>query len=260
MNDVISFFSNNWLPIILFVFGIPITMISGAKFSNRKRISYHINTKKVYIDNAGKHNDKLKITYEGETVDTMYQTQIYLWNSGNQTIDKSDVVEPISVKMSNGKILDISFSAISRNQCGINYDPITIEESKITFDFLDKNDGAYIDVLHTDQLEFMTPTIKGTRIKNCKDISLYFNNRLKYKILLNTYNFILTILVFCLDYFLILSGIEMLNNIQSYEILAIGFFVAIFLFFMVLTFMFFRFYLPSQYANKVPLSICKGEK
>lgn len=167
LNNVFAFFENS---AATFVLGSIIAAIISYKFSSRKTLKTFSNTSKIFIAGNNKEDDKLKISYEGEVVEKLFMTKIYFWNTGNQTIDKTDIVKELLAE-TKGKILDVSLIKVSKESCEIYCEFIDANKYKVNFEYLDKKDGAYIEILHTEVIKELEWNIKGTKINKCKSIS-----------------------------------------------------------------------------------------
>jgi hypothetical protein len=92
----------------------------------------------------------LEVTYKGHKVDNLTVSKILFWNNGYDTIDSADIVstDPLRIDSVN-QILDavIIKTNNSSNQiiAAIGVDGASVN---IAFDYLDKNDGAIIQVVH----------------------------------------------------------------------------------------------------------------
>jgi hypothetical protein len=95
--------------------------------------------------------DKLEILYKQKKVDSLVSSKIILLNEGKIPIEKKDVPEdyPITIiPRTNVEIYDSSIIYASKPS-----NQISIEQSnnkiKVFFDYLNKNDGVVIQILHS---------------------------------------------------------------------------------------------------------------
>lgn len=111
--------------------------------------------------------EDIQILHKGVSVPRVCRTKILFWNRGRATIDGNDIVERVTIKFPQDvRILrEPVVETVSR-------DPIRFVASfsgnviYLDFAFLDKDDGALIEVLHTGDDESkmeVEGTIKGAR-------------------------------------------------------------------------------------------------
>ncbi len=268
MENLTQFLSEEWLTLLSFFLSTILAILLFIFAIKRKKLTIYADTSQVYVSDIGEKNNLLKITFNGQTVDKMYQTKLYFWNSGNQTIDGNDIVEDLVVEAGeDNKILDISINSTSRNACSISVIPIEIQTTptlfsslptevkkyKITWDYLDKKDGVSIDVLHTDELNISNPIIKGAKIIKCKTASLYEQHSKKIKTVVNVANALLTLSILSIDIFMFFSLSEIFKDTTAN---LIAFFV-LFAFMLLITVLYFKVYIVNQYFNRIPKTIIK---
>ncbi len=109
--------------------------------------------------------EEVKILYKGDEVPRLSLTHAYFWNSGKATIGSEQMVEndPLCFTFDGSdEILkaDIATSDRYVNKFSVTVPPDSKNKARVAFDFIDPNDGARIDLLHTSQNSF--PRISGT--------------------------------------------------------------------------------------------------
>jgi hypothetical protein len=109
--------------------------------------------------------EEIEIIYKGNKVNRVIRTIVILWNSGNKTIFGSNIVEkdPLRIEVSPDEEI-IAYNIVKKTN---DVNEITLEKNgknslNIKFNYLDANDGATIEIFHTDDELF--PDIKGTII------------------------------------------------------------------------------------------------
>jgi len=134
-----------------------------------------------------KINEKLKIYYGGSEINSLAITKISLCNRGLDTIHFKDISEAdqIRVKLDGTDVSLLDAELIYENRKINNFSLQVIKEENITvvnFDFLDKNDGAVIQLLHTDSHDIET-ILNGTVIGNKrKEIQKYNESDFVYNL------------------------------------------------------------------------------
>lgn len=167
-------------PLSLFLFAIPL-FLSILMYFRAKRVkkpSFYIRTTKIVEDRVSKLG-KAEVSFNGAKVDTLSVSRIAFWNWGAETINGSDIASQERVRICLGndaKLLDSEI--ISTNNSANDFRLITTKDgtglltSELTFDFIDKNNGAVIQVFHTGTSDDITleGVIKGAgKIKFVND-------------------------------------------------------------------------------------------
>jgi len=96
---------------------------------------------------------ELEILFRKEKVDTVTVTRMAFWNRGMATIDRNDIAhaDPLRIACGDGiRLLDVK--VIQINSEPSRFGAILSDDGKaslLTFDFLDHDQGAVIQVIHT---------------------------------------------------------------------------------------------------------------
>ncbi len=113
--------------------------------------------------------DGLQINYQGKPISNVYSTNIAFWNNGKGVIHYDDISkkESIRITIPKGKILDKEI--VTTTNKSINFDIKQVDKHavELSFDFLEKGDGAVINILHSSKTlkEIkLKGKIKGTKI------------------------------------------------------------------------------------------------
>jgi hypothetical protein len=153
--------------ILTFAFGVLVTWLF-FRLGLRDRSPRYI----VAGDNLLKQKlPKLRVHYHGYGEDLEDVTVSYLcfWNDGGGTINNLDVqkADPVAIRVPEGiRIVDAIVLKKSREAIGLG---CIVSQDKtralLTFDFLDKNDGILVCLIHTGTeltAVSLTGTIRGT--------------------------------------------------------------------------------------------------
>ena len=185
MEGVLLLLKTNWLTIFLSALSIVLSLIIAKTYANKKTLNIYCKTQSVYSESQRKKiSPKLAFTYDGVCINQIYKTIFILWNSGNQLIDKSDVLNknPLEINIKENEIiLDVNIKSVTREACDICINN-EAQKAIIEFDFLDKQDGMLLEILHTDILIIDEWIIKGVKVKKCKEISDFKSKKLVSKI------------------------------------------------------------------------------
>lgn len=109
--------------------------------------------------------DGIEIRYKGEVVDRLTKTHLVFWNSGKVLLRGSDIVaeDPLRCDFSpEARVLEVRRLSASRpaNKFVATLDAAVPNRVLIAFDYLDPEDGAVFEILHTDMMRY--PTVEGT--------------------------------------------------------------------------------------------------
>lgn len=108
---------------------------------------------------------EVDINFQGKSVPRLALTEVYLWNAGKQMIRRDQIVEddPLRCEFESGdEILKAHVAAVTRtvNKLTVSVSQAAKYKAIIDFDYLDPNDGARIELLHTSKLRY--PQVIGT--------------------------------------------------------------------------------------------------
>lgn len=116
----------------------------------------------------------LDVLYQGQRIPSISIGKVVFWNRGEETMNGTDIAmaDPLRIiGVGDTKILDASvlITNQSANQLRVDIDP-SKKFATINFDYLDKNHGGIIQVVHTGTTVRdikVTGTIKGvSKLKN----------------------------------------------------------------------------------------------
>lgn len=98
----------------------------------------------------------ITVQYQGQPIPRLTRTLVVVWNDGERTILGKDVVEsdPLRLRVEDaGSVLAATILKSSRHVCQLQVN-LPIDNSHqvdLSFEFLDADDGAVIEVLHTSE-------------------------------------------------------------------------------------------------------------
>lgn len=143
------------LGITLTVLGLVLTIVGLIlTIRARPRLSYKTHDETLISKPDQTPLGELDILFNGSPVQHVMTTMVALWNSGATTIRGGDVVEtdPLLVTLGGGaKILGATTVRTTRkvNKFRIHVDKNNTSRAFITFDYLDRRDGATFMIVHT---------------------------------------------------------------------------------------------------------------
>ena len=153
---------------------IIIAIIFYFKSRKLKEVMYSIQINKLFDDSTRKI-PQLQVFFNNKVINRLTASKLALWNSGTTTISKSDIAKasPLQLKLKKDfEILDIKniYSSHSGNNVKCLFEK-SGNSIKISFDYLDRKEGAVIQILHTsdnpEPLE-MEGHLIGTCLKKFK--------------------------------------------------------------------------------------------
>lgn len=99
---------------------------------------------------------KLSVSYDGRIIEDLSVTKYIIWNSGNKTINSGDMVDSKELTIfafGDHIILDTSLIVQSEPTNRFSINLINKQTVKITFDYVEKNDGIVIQIIHTGNID-----------------------------------------------------------------------------------------------------------
>ena len=134
------------------VFGFVTSYVFYIFQKRRRELCWSIDSVNLIEGNSSLF-EKLDIQYGGQKIENLTVSKIVLWNNGNETIDGKDIaIPPIILPRdeANTKILDAKIIKASTigNGFEIHQKPDN-EFLAMQFDYLDPQQGAVIQVIHT---------------------------------------------------------------------------------------------------------------
>lgn len=115
---------------------------------------------------------KLEIKFEDKIIQELSSTIFYIWNSGNDIINRQDMVVTKGLKIGSAKsqILDAQIIKQSDESNAFNISKCTSEIVEIEYDYIDSGEGVKLQILHTGSGNelFVEGKIKGGKaMRNC---------------------------------------------------------------------------------------------
>jgi hypothetical protein len=163
-----------------------------------KRPCKNVNHKKIldkeYIDNGFNDNEKclVSVKFCNDTIDDLYRTTTYFWNSGGLSIRKEDFINDVKIEFKESdKIYYIYYTATDSLE-SITYD---VHDNTVSFslDHIARQAGIAFEILHTSKIPII-PQIKldnelhiteyqidFSKKKFTEGFKLYFFNETKFE-------------------------------------------------------------------------------
>lgn len=150
----------------------------------RKEISFSSNSFKII--NAGKSTiPELQLLYQNKAIDNLTITRFAIWNSGNRVISSDDIVavKPLTLACHNNETKILDATIIKQGEPTNMFKTIRAEEDKfiLDFDYIDKQDGIVLQVLHTGPSINLELECKIKGGKNLKHLNKRANKKIPEK-------------------------------------------------------------------------------
>jgi hypothetical protein len=117
------------------------------------------------IRDFGSNISKLEIVYDRQKIENLTISRVMFWNNGSETLERQHIVSanPLKILGINGaKIIDAEVLKQNNHHCNFS---ITKSNDQlcayIDFDYLDKNHGAVLQIMHTG-LSSRDITVEGS--------------------------------------------------------------------------------------------------
>ena len=166
--------------IVLGIIGILASFYFYIRSRTRPVLSYLTKTKKLISQENQELPNEVEILFKKEKIKTLYLSQLFIWNSGNKTLDGEEIAKGYPLKFDIKQILN---AFISNKMRSVNKPTVKLKKDScnINFNFLDPKDGFRVDIYHTssEMSKELTGTIKG--MKKFKKVG-FRDNRLSIKI------------------------------------------------------------------------------
>jgi hypothetical protein len=132
------------------VIGIVVSYYFYKKSVRIKEPVYSIKSNNVISGSQSKY-ERLRVLYEDTEIENFTVSKILFFNQGSETITRQDIEtsSPLRISCKNCDFLDIS--TLQVNKPSNNFDILqeATERVLISFEYLDKNQGGVIQVIHT---------------------------------------------------------------------------------------------------------------
>ena len=162
---------------VITIISLAYAIICNQKNKEKKEFSYCLRSRTLIRKKKAKF-EKLSIVYGGKQIDDLCVSNFTIWNSGNKTLNASDMVtskELTITALEDGKILDVEILKCSEETNKFSLQLLDEHTVKILFDYVDKMEGVVIQIIHTgtnDSLEI------DCKIKGGRPVNNYINDRL----------------------------------------------------------------------------------
>ena len=162
--------SLSWLGNLLSIVGlisIPLAVFLFFKSKSKASLSCYSEDEVLIGQENSVFPESINVFYEERKIKKLVRSKIYIWNSGNKTIDIKDVVEKNGLKISSKDGCDLLNCSIIKYSREISDFTCSIDEdgksANLKFLYTDPGDGCLIEVLHNGNSEilYLSGNVKG---------------------------------------------------------------------------------------------------
>jgi Ca2+/Na+ antiporter len=139
------------LGVIIGVIGLVLAYVFYIRSKEKPRPAYAVVTRTLISSPGLELSTAVEILYNGRNIASLYSSMLYFWNHGTKTLTKGDIApaDPIVFHFEgqDSELLEIRSVKATRDMLGISAVPNS-NDVPLRFDFLERNDGVAIEVLH----------------------------------------------------------------------------------------------------------------
>ncbi len=159
-----DFLSQNWLGTVIGIAGIAYAVFE-AKRHRGPILSYQFNGTVVVRSTRSSLPEGMEVSYNGQRLSRLLMTSIIVWNEGASALKQSDLSSNDPVTFCFSEPSTVFLAQIEKVTRAANRFSVKVGESgavTINFEFLDKNDGALLNIWHDSSS--IVPNVSGTII------------------------------------------------------------------------------------------------
>lgn len=136
------------------IFSVVFGIWQWYKSKRKKELSCYKNSYTIVKGGKSLLPD-LELKYKNEQIQELVITKYAIWNSGNEVLQRSDIVEikplQVSYTAENTRILDVKILQESDETNQFVIADVDKEHARIEFDYADPKDGIVIQIMHTGE-------------------------------------------------------------------------------------------------------------
>lgn len=166
IDHALNLMNQGWLGTLLGILGIVFGLATYLWTRKRTSLSYAYLGEHLLGSKSDALPEGINVQYKGEDIPRLTRSVIVLWNSGENTIMGSDLVDIDPLRFcieTDGELLSVSILKASRpvNDFKIRHPSAHApNEAIVEFNYFDSRDGVVVEILHTSASR--QPDIKGT--------------------------------------------------------------------------------------------------
>lgn len=133
------------------LFSAVFAVYAWRKGKKLKRISYSCSSN-VLVLNGTSRIKKVQVLYDGQEVQDLSVSHFFIWNSGNEVINPSDIVSSMPLCIKNtGKATILEAAIVRKNEPANVFSIAKQDENQIAinFEYTAPNEGCLVQILHS---------------------------------------------------------------------------------------------------------------
>lgn len=166
MEALKTFFSQAWVGVLV---GVLAGFLIAFLFYRASRIgprpSYQLKALRLIAKDERALPEEVEILFKGMSVPRLTKTHVIFWNSGKAMLDGKEIVVDDPLRLEFSKEAQVLRARIAKatnktNKFEVKINDKSPNEVVCNFDYLNAEDGAVIELLHTDEERY--PIVQGT--------------------------------------------------------------------------------------------------
>jgi len=152
MDSILKILSQGWIGTVVGLAGIVLAVVFYLRSRRKTRLAFQHDHVMLLGGRRAAFPDEVEIRFAGTVVPRITASKIVIWNYGDRTISRTDLVEgdPLRVEVpEGGQILKHTIHRQTRSVNAWNIDQPSPNRLDLTFDFVDPGDGISLEVIHS---------------------------------------------------------------------------------------------------------------
>ena len=186
---ILEFLSRGWVGTVVGIVGLLAAVLIYFYTRQRARIGVVAYGRRLLGVSDPELPSRIVVTFDGEVVQRVTKSYIFIWNDGEKTIKGENIVRSdhlrIQLMEPGARILQAKIVKRSRdvNQFACEVSP-TLTQALLDFVFLDPRDGAAIEIIHTGSKSKLLVT--GTIVEIPKGIKEFSSQSVLFESVMRT--------------------------------------------------------------------------
>ena len=166
MDSVLNILTQGWIGTAVGFVGIVLAVVFYFRSRRKARLAFQCDHVTLVGGRGAAFSDEVEISFAGTVVPRITASRIIIWNCGDRTINRRDLVEgdPLRVEVpETGRILKHMVLRQTRSVNAWHFDQPSPNLLNLTFDFLDPGDGVSLEIIHSEPRDelHVVGTIRG---------------------------------------------------------------------------------------------------
>ena len=186
LTSIFNFFNQGWVGSATSLIGVLLAGLGILLYYRSRRAakpSYYLSSTRLLGRKENSLPKEVTIQFDGKNVDRLTKTTLILWNEGSEVLYGAKIVEddPLRISLNQGDHF-LSYHTLKttneHNKVRLAVDQNHPHELRVTFAFMNENDGVSVELVHDSSNEH--PKILGSMVGLPKGfVELGRTNRLR---------------------------------------------------------------------------------